>query len=80
MGRHWLEVDKLRSKIKRKVDTKASKGTRLLPGTGGCFEGCFEGCFTHQRRRVSDTPGSPLPRPKAPVSHAPQTGELYDPR
>jgi protein AATF/BFR2 len=27
MGRHWLEVDKLRSKIKRKIDTKASKGT-----------------------------------------------------
>lgn len=29
MGRQWLEIQRLRSKIKRKVDTKASKGRRL---------------------------------------------------
>ncbi|XP_068599749.1 protein AATF [Brachionichthys hirsutus] len=29
MGRQWLAIQKLRSKIKRKVDTKASKGRRV---------------------------------------------------
>lgn len=29
MSRHWLEINKLRSKSKRKVDTKASKGRKL---------------------------------------------------
>jgi hypothetical protein len=27
MGRHWLEIRKLRAKTKKTVDTKASKGT-----------------------------------------------------
>ena len=27
MGRHWVELSKLRTKTKRDVDTKASKGT-----------------------------------------------------
>ncbi len=26
MGRHWLELNKLRPRVKRAVDTKASKG------------------------------------------------------
>ena len=29
MGRHWVELSKLRSKVKRKVDTKASKGRKI---------------------------------------------------
>eukprot|EP00047_Mylnosiga_fluctuans_P004297 m.233731 g.233731 ORF g.233731 m.233731 type:complete len:479 (+) comp12558_c0_seq1:2-1438(+) len=29
MGRHWLEMNALRTKIKRKVDTKASKGRKV---------------------------------------------------
>ncbi|XP_076320482.1 protein AATF-like isoform X2 [Tachypleus tridentatus] len=29
LSRHWLEIQKLRSKIKRKVDTKASKGRKV---------------------------------------------------
>lgn len=29
MGRHWLEIRKLRTKTKRPVDTKASKGRKL---------------------------------------------------
>merc|ERR1712127_214504 len=29
LGRQWLEIQKLRAKAKRKVDTKASKGRRL---------------------------------------------------
>lgn len=29
MGRQWLEIQRLRSKVKRKIDTKASKGRRL---------------------------------------------------
>lgn len=29
MGRHWVELSKLRKKVKRKVDTKASKGRKL---------------------------------------------------
>ena len=29
MGRQWLEIQRLRNKVKRKVDTKASKGRRL---------------------------------------------------
>merc|ERR1711973_682881 len=28
-GRRWLELQKLRSKIKRKVDTRASKGRKV---------------------------------------------------
>jgi protein AATF/BFR2 len=29
MGRHWIELSRLRAKAKRKVDTKASKGRKL---------------------------------------------------
>ena len=29
MGRQWLELQKLRSKAKKKVDTKASKGRKI---------------------------------------------------
>ncbi|XP_022648451.1 protein AATF-like [Varroa destructor] len=29
ISRHWIEIQKLRSKIKRRVDTKASKGRRI---------------------------------------------------
>lgn len=29
MGRHWVELSKLRSKVKRKVDTRASKGRKI---------------------------------------------------
>ncbi|XP_044142310.1 protein AATF-like [Bufo gargarizans] len=29
MGRQWLAIQKLRSKIKKKVDTKASKGRKV---------------------------------------------------
>ena len=29
MGRQWLELQKLRSKVKKKVDTKASKGRKI---------------------------------------------------
>ncbi|XP_053562796.1 protein AATF [Bombina bombina] len=29
MGRQWLAIQKLRSKIKKKVDTKASKGRKI---------------------------------------------------
>lgn len=26
MGRHWVEINRMRKKMKKKVDTKASKG------------------------------------------------------
>lgn len=29
VSRHWIEIQKLRTKIKRKIDTKASKGRRI---------------------------------------------------
>ena len=29
MGRQWLELQKLRNKAKKKVDTKASKGRKI---------------------------------------------------
>lgn len=29
MGQHWVELSKLRAKVKRKVDTKASKGRKI---------------------------------------------------
>ena len=29
MGRQWLELQKMRTKAKKKVDTKASKGRKL---------------------------------------------------
>ena len=29
MGRQWLALQKLRSKVKKKVDTKASKGRKI---------------------------------------------------
>jgi len=29
LSHHWLELQKLRSKLKRKVDTKASKGRKI---------------------------------------------------
>ncbi|XP_065053368.1 protein AATF-like [Rhopilema esculentum] len=29
MGRQWLEIQKLRSKVKKKIDSKASKGRRI---------------------------------------------------
>ena len=29
MGRQWLELQKLRTKAKKKVDTKASKGRKI---------------------------------------------------
>lgn len=29
ISRHWIEIQKLRSKMKRRVDTKASKGRRI---------------------------------------------------
>ena len=32
MGRQWLELQKLRSKAKKKVDTKASKGRKIRYG------------------------------------------------
>jgi protein AATF/BFR2 len=32
MGRHWVELNRLRSKVKRKVDTKASKGRKIRYG------------------------------------------------
>ena len=31
LGKHWLELSNLRAKVKRKVDTKASKGSHNLP-------------------------------------------------
>ncbi|XP_074701532.1 protein AATF isoform X2 [Strix aluco] len=35
MGRQWLAIQKLRSKIKKKVDRKASKGRRIRQGHWG---------------------------------------------
>ena len=29
MGRQWLELQKLRTKVKRTVDTRASKGRKI---------------------------------------------------
>ena len=29
MGRQWLALQRLRSKVKKKVDTKASKGRKI---------------------------------------------------
>ena len=29
MGRQWLELQKLRTKVKKTVDTKASKGRKI---------------------------------------------------
>jgi len=29
LGKHWLELSNLRNKVKRKVDTKASKGRKI---------------------------------------------------
>ncbi|XP_068758251.1 protein AATF-like isoform X2 [Montipora capricornis] len=31
LGRQWLELQKLRKKVKRKIDTKASKGRKVRP-------------------------------------------------
>merc|ERR1719310_237032 len=29
VGKHWLQIQKLRSKLKKKVDTRASKGRKV---------------------------------------------------
>ena len=30
MGRHWLEMNALRAKVKKEVDTRASKGVSIF--------------------------------------------------